>query len=63
MSGSKRKALIDCNGELLEATQNVPLLVVNDLLSDDAIDAFNEMQEDWAEDYRKWKRRFVDFED
>ena len=63
MSGRKCKGLIDCNGELLEATQMVPLLIVNDLLSDEAIDDFNEGKERFAEWYSGWKRRHIDFND
>lgn len=63
MTGRVCKAAIDCNGEILEATQNVPLLIVNDFLTDEAIDDYNKMKESWAKDYSRWKARHIDFDD
>jgi len=62
MSGQRCKAAIDCNGEIMEAIHNVPLLAANDLLSSEALDAFNEMKPRWAKEYLKWKKTYVDFD-
>ena len=57
------KAAIDCNGELMEMITNVPLLAVNGHLSDEALDAFNEMKPKMAKKYLAWKKKYVDFDD
>ena len=62
MSGARCKSAIDCNGEILEAIHNVPLLAVNGLLTDEALEAFNEMKPRWAKEYLKWKKDYVDFD-
>ena len=63
MSNRACKSAIDCNGEVLEAITNVPLLIVNHAITDDdAIDAFNSMKEGWAAQYRQWKEDHVDFD-
>jgi hypothetical protein len=63
MSGVRCKSLIDCNGELLEAVHNVPLLIVNHAIeNDEAIDKFNEMKEGWAAQYREWKATYINFD-
>ena len=64
MCTSKKKAAIDCTGEVIEAITNVPLLIINDVLTDeDAIGAYNKMKEGWAAEYRRWKDAFIDFGD
>lgn len=63
ISGARCKAAVDCTGEIQEAVTKAVDLILHGYLSEDAVEAFNEMKEDWAEDYRKWKRRFIDFED
>ena len=63
MSGRACKSAIDCNGEILEAITNVPLLILNHAITDDdAIDAFNLMKEGWAAQYRQWKEDHVSFD-
>jgi len=62
MTGRACKSAVDCNGEIMEAASNVPLLAVNNLLSDEALDAFNEMKSGWAKEYLKWKKVYVDFD-
>lgn len=51
------KILIDCNGEILEATQNVPLLAVNGFLSKEDMRKFSRMQVGWAKEYIEWKEQ------
>ncbi len=62
MSGRECKAAIDCNGEIMEAIHNVPLLAVNDHLTDEALDAYNEMKPRWAAEYIAWKSKYVSFD-
>lgn len=58
-----RKLLLDCQGELLEAVTNVPLVAVNGGLSDDAMEAFSEMTMSWAHEYLAWKAEYISFND
>lgn len=55
---AKRKAAIDCTGEIVEAATNVPLLIINDAITDDEwIDDYNAMKARWAHEYRELKER------
>ena len=64
MSGKKCKAAIDCNGELLEMTQWAPMLIIQGLIDDPvAIDEFNDLKEEAAKQYKRWKKRFVNFDE
>lgn len=56
------KAAADCTGEIMEAITNIPLLIVNNQITDDdAIDSFNAMKEHWAKEYRQWKAKNLNF--
>ncbi len=43
-----KKLLLDCQGEILEAVNNVPLVAVNGGLSHDAMTAFSAMTMRWS---------------
>lgn len=58
-----KKLLLDCQGELLEAVNNVPLVAVNGGLSHNAMTAFSEMTMGWAHEYLAWKGEYVSFTD
>lgn len=58
-----KKLLLDCQGELLEAVNNVPLVAVNGGLSHDAMTAFSAMTMRWAHEYLDWKTEHVSFTD
>lgn len=62
MSHVTRKMLLDCNGEILEAVHNVPLLAVNGHLTESSMKKFNKMQVRWAGEYLRWKKDEVDFD-
>jgi len=59
MSHAAKKAAADCNGEIMEAIHNIPLLAVNGLVSDEALAVFNEMKPRWAQEYLAWKAEFL----
>ena len=58
-----KKVLLDCQGELLEAVNNVPLVAVNGGLSHEAMHDFSDMTTRWAGEYLEWKANHVSFDD
>jgi len=58
-----QKLLLDCQGELLEAVNNVPLVAVNGGLSHKAMEDFSDMTTRWAGEYLEWKAEHISFTD
>lgn len=58
-----KKLLLDCQGELMEAINNVPLVAVNGGLSHDAMTTFSDMTTQWAAEYLAWKAEHISFTD
>jgi len=59
MSKKKCKVILDCQGELLEASQNVKLLAIDNQLTDAAMDEFIELTSKFARKYVRWKKRHL----
>ena len=62
MTGRACKAAADCTGFLYEVDKSVDL-ILHGHISDDGIDAFNEMKEKMEKQFEKWKEKYIDFED
>jgi len=58
-----QKLLLDCQGEILEAVNNVPLVAVNGGLSNEAMEDFSDMTTRWAGEYLEWKANHISFDD
>jgi len=59
MSKKKCKVILDCQGELLEASQNVKFLAIDNQLTDAAMDEFIELTSTFARKYVRWKKRHL----
>lgn len=56
MTGRACKAAADCNGELLEASQTIPVLISTGLIPDnELLDEFIEIKEKFARRYLRWR--------
>lgn len=63
MSGRVCKSAADCNGELMEAIERIPDLIIAEQITDpEAIDTFNRMKAGWAGEYARWKSAYLDFD-
>jgi len=54
------KIILDCNGEVREAANDVPTMAAHGLLSDEAMLEFIDIREAFVKDYLKWKKGLPD---